>query len=327
MDKENIKKFSDIIKNSKNILLINHIRMDGDAFWSLWWLYFILKKLGKNVKATNDSNTPEEFAFLGANEIIETKLNFEKENFDTIISLDAASTFQLWENYKNNEDYFKKANFIVIDHHRTNPLFWDLNLVDSNYASTCEIVFEIAKELNWTKYIEKKEATLIITWIYTDTNIYYNQNTSSRTLRTWADLMDLWADFRTPMFEFFKKESFKKIKLKSKIYTNLTSIYDWKIVYALISKEDFNDSNTSLEDTTWIINGLSNIEWAEIIFLVYETDSWIKVSFRSKDYDVWNFAASFPNGWWHKNAAWFSADFSLEKAKEKILDKLKRDFK
>ncbi len=326
MNKEKIQKFSEIIKNSKNILLINHIRMDGDAFWALGWLYFILKKLGKNVKATNDSKAPESFSFLWANEIIETNLNFEKENFDTIISLDAASIFQLWETYKNNEDYFKKANFVVIDHHMTNPLFWDLNLVDASYASTCEIVFEIAKELNWTKYIEKKEATLIITWIYTDTNIYYNQSTSSRTLRIWADLMDLWADFRAPIFEFFKKESFKKLKLLSKIYTNLTSIYNWKIVYSLVSKDDFSNSNTSLEDTSWIINKLSNIEWAEVIFLVYETDFWVKASFRSKDYNVWSLAASFENGWWHKNAAWFSWDFSLEEAKENILEKLKRDF-
>jgi nanoRNase/pAp phosphatase (c-di-AMP/oligoRNAs hydrolase) len=44
LDKE-ILKLENYLKNSKKILLINHRRMDGDAFGSLCAFYYILKSL------------------------------------------------------------------------------------------------------------------------------------------------------------------------------------------------------------------------------------------------------------------------------------------
>lgn len=38
-------KFQNYLKNSKKILLINHRRMDGDAYGSLSAFYYILKSL------------------------------------------------------------------------------------------------------------------------------------------------------------------------------------------------------------------------------------------------------------------------------------------
>ena len=69
--------------------------MDGDALGSLGALYLILKKMGKDVKATNDESIPESFHFLGNTEIIDKDLEVEVFQPDIIISVDAASTEQL----------------------------------------------------------------------------------------------------------------------------------------------------------------------------------------------------------------------------------------
>ena len=84
------------IENSNKILLINHKRMDPDAFGSLAGFYYILKdNLQKQVKAVNDDPRPKNFAFLDNNQIFEPKLNLKDFNPDLIISFDAASTDQL----------------------------------------------------------------------------------------------------------------------------------------------------------------------------------------------------------------------------------------
>jgi hypothetical protein len=50
----------------------------------------ILEKMGKNVKAINDSQVPESLLFLSQKNIIDPNLNIGDFNPDIIISLDAS---------------------------------------------------------------------------------------------------------------------------------------------------------------------------------------------------------------------------------------------
>lgn len=72
--KDNVKKLWKLIKKAKKILLVSHIRMDPDTFWSMWALYYILKSMWKDVKAANDDMVPESFWFMWANNIVKKKI-------------------------------------------------------------------------------------------------------------------------------------------------------------------------------------------------------------------------------------------------------------
>lgn len=319
-----VEEFKKVLEKSEKILLINHIKMDWDAFWSLAWLYLLLEKIWKNVKAINDSETPKDFDFLLEKKIIKPDLDIKKFNPDLIISLDAASEKQLWEVFIKNKNIFDEKYFVVIDHHQTNPLFWDLNLVFTEYSSTCELVFDIIKNIWFIDLIDKKISTLLISWIYTDTNIFYNQNTTSNTHLVASKLLEIWADFRTPIYNFFHKISFSRLKLFWKAISSL--IKEKNLIYWKLTIEDFKETNSSLEDTAWIINKISNIEENEAVCMIYETENWVKVSFRSKNIDVWSFCASFENWWWHKYAAWFYLEKKSDEALKIILERFEKFF-
>jgi nanoRNase/pAp phosphatase (c-di-AMP/oligoRNAs hydrolase) len=62
MEKQ-IEKLGKLIKKSNRILLINHIRMDGDAWGSLGGLALILKGMKKDVKCINDTAVPDMLTF------------------------------------------------------------------------------------------------------------------------------------------------------------------------------------------------------------------------------------------------------------------------
>ncbi len=318
---EKITQLKKLIENSKNILLINHIRMDPDAFWSLESFYYILKNnLNKKVKAINDEERPEDFSFLDDNQIFETKLNIKEYNPDLIISFDAASTGQLWKIYIENQDIFEKWNLVVIDHHITNQWFWNLNIINTKSSSTCELIFEILEYFDYTKYITPKIATLLYAGMLTDTNMYYNQNTTPKTLKIASKLLTLWSDFRAPIFEFFKKKTFEKTKLFWIALEKIQKSKDKKIVYTYLSQNDFKKAWATDRDTNWIIDMMINIEWIQIAFIVYSLDTWLnKASFRSKDFNVWKFCENFW-GWWHKLAAWFSTNIDSKEIIKKILD-------
>lgn len=327
--KENINKLWELIKSSNRILLINHIRMDMDAFWSLSAIYDIFIKMWKNVKAINDELPLETYAFTWYNKIIEPELDLNKFNPELIISFDAASLGQLWNSYKDNIKIFNNTNFVVLDHHKTNPWFWKINIINSNYSSTCELTYDILTELNLDKYITSKIATSLICGIYTDTNIFYNSNTTSNTHYVTWKLIELWADFRKPNFEFYKKKTFSQSKLWGEILANNMNISDdWKVIWATVSKDIFTKTNSQDRQLTWLISEFfANIEWVEICFISHEIENnIIKTSFRSTPkYDVSYIAQKF---WWggHKQAAWFSSEKQLNEVEKDILEVIKKEF-
>jgi phosphoesterase RecJ-like protein len=314
-----------LIEKSKKILLINHIKMDPDAFWSLTTFYIILEKLGKKVKATNDFLPPENFAFLWFNHIFEKDLDIRKFDPDLIISFDTGGISRLWETYEKYKDVFDNKTLVNIDHHITNPWFWDLNIIEDNSSSTCEIIFYILEEMWLQSYIQSKEASLLMAWILTDTNTFYNTNTTSRTLFTSAKLFELWADLRWNIYNFFCSRNYNKLKLKSIVLKNMQKSEDSKIVWSKLSKKDFKKNWVDEIDTGCLketISEMINIEWSEVAFLLYPFQNQTKASFRSKNFDIWNFCASFW-WWWHKLAAGFTIKKSRKELEKEILWKLK----
>lgn len=324
---KNIPRFWKLIKNSERILLINHIKMDWDALGSLLAFKKVLRKLWwKTVECVNDEVPPFYLKFILWKKEFQKDLDIKAFNPDLIISFDAADTPQLWETYQKYKEVFYKTDFVVIDHHITNPGFWDINLIDTQASSTCEITYEIIKELSFEKYIDSEIATLIMTGIMTDTNIFYNKNTTPKTLRVWAELLEYGADQRSIIFHLFRKKEFNKSKLWGEILKDLKQEKSWKIVWAIVPKKYLEKTDTFVEDISWLTNEfLANIEGAEVWFLLYEARSGeIKASFRSNSeyVDVAELCKKF--GWgWHKLAAGFRKEGELEEIEAEILEKLK----
>ena len=325
---EKIQKLWELIEKSKKIALFSHIRMDPDTFWSSWALYYILEKMWKKVVLLNDEEAPEEFNFMWANEIISHNYDLSEFNPDLIISLDAASISQLAESYLKNKETIDNTPFVVIDHHVTNNWFGTLNIIDSHSSSTCELLFEILEHNKLINYIDSKSATLLITGMLTDTNVFYNTNVTSKTHEVAWKLLDLWADSRTSIFEFFKKKSIKKTKLLglalSKLEIIENKLENWRnIVYTIIKQSDFDKLSASDRDTNWIIEHLINIENTEIAFVIYPLKNWEnKASFRSHSYNVSEVAQKLWWGW-HKQAAWCSSNEKIEVFLEKIKTEIK----
>ena len=327
--KKNIQKLWELITKSNNILLINHIRMDMDAFWSLSAIYDILNQLWKNVRAINDDIPLDSYSFIWYNKIIEPNLDLNLFKPDLIISFDAASLDQLWNSYKNNINLFNETDFIVIDHHKTNPWFGKINIINPDYSSTCELTYDIMNQIDLLKYITPKIATSLLSWIYTDTNIFYNSNTTSNTHFVAWKLLEAWADFRKPYFEFYKKKTFEQSRLWWEVLANKMKIsQNKKVIWATIPKSLFQKIWAEDRQLTWLISEFfANIEWVEVCFISHEIDwNLVKTSFRSTpEYDT-SEIASFFWWWWHKQAAWFSSTKTLEEVEKDILNKIKNEF-
>lgn len=323
-----IEKFRNKLKESKKILLINHRFMDWDAFWSLSAFYYTLKKIWiYEIKVVNDFLTPEKYEFLKIEELFEPDLDIKEFNPDLIISFDVASIEQLGIIYKKYIEIFNKTTFVVIDHHISNNWFWDINIIDLNSSSTCEIVYGLIIKFWFLHLIDDLIATFLLAWIITDTNSFLNTNSSPKSLKIAWELMNYSTHHQDIIINLFKKKPYSRLKFWWTILESLKDLQDWKIVRNIIPQSIFIQTQTTSDDVLWLIDDfLITIETLEIGFLLYEIwDKKIKWSFRSKTdrVDLNLFCQNFWWGW-HKRAAWFLIEWkNIYEVEQEVIEKLK----
>lgn len=324
-----IKKLGEKLDKSKNIILLNHRRMDWDAFWSLSAFYYILKKQNKfNISVYNEDTTPQEFNFLKKEELFKTDIENYHLKPDLIITFDCWAIEQLWSLYENNTEFILDNTLINIDHHHSNNWFWDINIINTNMSSTCEITYNIIKELWLESSIDKDIASFLLTWIITDTNNFINTSTTSDTMQVASELLEYKPCHQEIITNLFKKKPYSKIKLWWKTLEWLKDIKEWKIVWNTITLNDFKETQTTNLDVHWLIDEfLITIEWLEIWFILYEIEKYkIKWSFRGKKprINLSDFCSKWW-WWWHDVAAWFITTWkNIYEVEQEVIEELKK---
>lgn len=323
------KKFQNYLQNSKKILLINHRRMDWDAYGSLSAFYYVLQATKQyEIKVVNDENTPEVFHFLRKEELFEPTLDITSFAPDLIISFDAAAIEQLWDIYKNHLQTFLSVPFVVIDHHVSNPGFGSINIIDTDASSTCEITFDIIKQFWLLKYVDSDIATFLLTGLITDTNSFFNTNSSPKALATAGELMEFHPRHQDIIINLFKKKPYNRIKLWWTILEWLKDIAWGKIVWNIVPRSTFIQTQTTDKDISGLIDEfLTTVDGLEVAFLLYELeDKKIKWSFRAKTDLInlsefcWHFG-----GWGHTRASGFVVEWkNIFEVEQDVVSLLKK---
>jgi len=304
--------------------------MDWDAWGSLGGLALVLRYMWKDVHGINDENVPGIFNFLWNSEIIDPNLDVWEFDPDIIISLDASDEARLWESYIKWKDIFDEKTLIVIDHHVSNPWFGDINIIDPEASSVCEMLTHIITDLELQKYVSPEAATFLYTGLQTDSNMYFNTNTRPSTLRAGATLMELWADFRLPVSELYKKRTANQMRVWQYALSHICYRYNGKVCSVVLDRNWLN--SLWLEESElsgcfkWFISEiLINISGVKIAYLLYPLSTGInKISTRSQEwYNVAEICETF--GWgWHKQAAWFESNDKVDVIEELLKKEIQK---
>lgn len=230
--------------------------------------------------------------------------------FDLIFVVDTWDLDHLWTLYQNNIELFYNTPVINIDHHVTNTWFWQVNLVSTTASSSTEIIFELIKYFsdNWREMIDEDIATLLMTWLITDTWSFRHNNTSPRSLELAADLMDMGARQQEIIKHIYKTKQLSTLKIWWRILSKIQEDPIHRIVWSTVTKQDFKDTWCTPENTDEIIDELlSNAPWAEIIMLFKDCLNWIlSVSIRTTSITIdWSQISRHFWWWGHKQAAGF----------------------
>lgn len=319
------------IHNSSRILLHCHPYPDPDSVGSVLAMTAALKKLGKDVTPiVGDSKYPESLVSLPNKEWIQEKnySQIEPEHFDLFIILDSSTPTQISQ---AGVSLIEGMKTIVIDHHRTNEGFAEINLIDTESSSTSQILYELFKL--WNVEIDQNIALYLLLGIYADTGGFKYPNSSPKTLRIASELATIYPNYHKFVFELTNYKKPIELELTGLALSSLEKHFDDKVVLSVIPYEEIRKRNLTKEDAMEGLVGdslRSVFGWNVVVSLVEAEPSVVTVSLRTRDenkYDVSQIAKSVGrNGGGHKGAAGTTIYEPLEKAKKTILDKIKEIF-
>ncbi|MFY7811133.1 MAG: DHH family phosphoesterase [Flavobacterium sp.] len=323
-----------LINKAENILILSHRNPDGDAIGSSLALSMFLNTLNKKNRVVLPNAIPENMKWMSDWEQI---LIYESEkdkknvldaikNANLIFTLDFNALHRL--GILENELKNIETPFIMIDHHETPDSYAKVTFSNTNYGSTCEMIYDFITFLGYSKNINKDIATCIYTGITTDSGSFKFPKTTSKTHQLVAHLIELGIDNSLIHRNIFDNNSFNSLQLMGCYLTNLKLLEHKKTSYSYLSASELQKYNCKKGDTEGFVNlGLSikDIEFTAY-FAENQDDNLIKISFRSKgNFDVNQFSKKYFEGGGHKNAAGGKSLLSLEetlKRFEEIVDLL-----
>src|SRR5688500_10805010 len=186
------------LASAKNIVIVSHVRPDGDAIGSLLGLGLALRDAGKSVQMVLVDGVPSSFRYLQGSETIVTEPNGDHDTFITVDCADFKRVGKIFETFGEPD--------INIDHHVTNGKFGKLNLIEAEEVATAAILTKHLPE--WGFKITKPIAAALLTGIITDTLGFRTSNTNPSALRTCADLMETGVDMPDLYMKSLIKKSF-----------------------------------------------------------------------------------------------------------------------
>ncbi|HEC62217.1 MAG TPA: hypothetical protein ENI27_08190 [bacterium] len=296
------------LQAAKRILVVSHIRPDGDAVGSLLGLGLALQSAGKDVQMVSAEGVPASFRHLPGSQEVR---NHPEGTFDLIVVLDCGEMKRI--GYVLDGSTPPDIN---IDHHITNQYYAEVNLVDTIAVATAEILAE--NLAFWGFQLSQPVATALMNGLITDTLGFRTSNMTSKAMRVAADLMERGVDMPELYAKALVHRSFEAVRFWGFGLTHLER--EGPIVWATLTQADRKAAGYPGRDDADMVNLLSTINDAAItLIFVEQPEDKVKISWRAQPgFDVSQVALHFGGGG-HPAAAGAEITGHLEEVRSSVL--------
>jgi len=296
------------IRQAERVLVVSHIRPDGDAIGSLLGFGLSLETAGKQVQMVLADGVPSSFRHLpGSRQVV----NKPTGSFDMVCTVDCADL----KRAGNILEGFSPPD-LNIDHHITNENFAKINLVDPKAVATAEILTELIIKLELP--LTQPVAASLLTGIITDTLGFHTSNMTPTSLRLSADLMEVGVDLPVLYQRALINRSYEATRFWGKGLSQMERKEN--LVWTTLTLADRNSVGYSGRDDADLINVLSAIDNANIaLVFVEQANEHVKVSWRAQPgYDVSGIATRYGGGG-HPAAAGADIPVNLDEVRAMVL--------
>ncbi len=315
------------IKKAKSILLHCHPSPDPDSVGSALAMKFTLEQMGKKatvIKGDSDK-IPEDFMHFPGTDMIVPKnmMEIDISAFDLFIILDSGSPEMV--SHKSPPVFPMPIRTIVIDHHASNQMYGDINLVE-NCSATAFILYQLF--VLWNISLTHDIAINLFIGIYTDSGGFKYVPVDHRLFEAVAVLTRIAPDFTEAIFKMENANHKESIYFQALALGSIETFLGENIAMASVSSKQLAEKGISLEFTHSDIPNMlkSVIGWNIGMILIEREPGHIKISMRSRDpeaFDVSKLAVALGGGGHRAAAGARVMGVSLPEAKAIVVAKAK----
>lgn len=293
-----------------NALILTHARPDGDTVGSAAALCLGLRALGKTAHVLKNPDMTARYLPYAAGCLWEGAVPDEA----FLIAVDVAAPELLPEAFRPLESYVA----LVIDHHPTNSGYGRARCVRPDRASTGEIIFEILTEMGAP--LTPEIALPLYLAVSTDTGCFRYSNTTARTHRVAAALLDTGIPAAEINREMFERKTRQRLRLESLVMGEMEFLDGGRVGLCRLTLEMLEKTGASEDDTDNISALPRRVEGVEIGVTIREMSGHIcKISVRtSKSWEANRICARLGGGG-HARAGGCQVEGDVAEARRRIL--------
>jgi phosphoesterase RecJ-like protein len=313
---------AEAIRAGDGFLVTTHENPDGDALGSMLATKLALEQLGKDAQIllVGDAPLPGEYGFMKLDGLLR-RLPPDTDR-RILIAVDCANESRIGP---DPEVLQLVPQVLNIDHHHDNTRFGDVNVIDARASSTGELLRDLFTLLGVELTSDIAEALYIA--LVTDTGRFQYTNTTPKSLRLAAELVEAGADLHRIFQGVYESVQFAKLKLLARALERAQVYEGGRLVVSYLLRNDFHEVGAAEPYSEGIIDYLRAVEGADMAALIREpprsTGPTRRVSLRAShdELDV-SAIARKRDGGGHRQAAGFSSEASIEE----ITDFVRQEF-
>ena len=263
------------IKEFDRIIIFRHFRPDGDAVGSTKGLKRILQlSFPEKEIVLQNCDFCDYVSFLGDEDPI------REDDFyaDALgIVLDTATSARI-----SNQKFSLCKKLIKIDHHIPIESYGDINWVEDERSSCCELITAFYDAMRDELCIDQEAATYLYTGLVTDSGRFRFRSVSGETMRLAGLLLDTGIDTDRLYAHLYMKE-LSEFKFQSYVMDNIC-ITPNGVAYVYITKETMAQFGLTFEMASACVSYMDSIKNSLIWIALIDSDKGedIRVRLRSR---------------------------------------------
>lgn len=248
-----------LLERRDRYLILTHRRPDGDTAGSAAALCNMLRGIGKTAYvAPNEDATPRYLSYIQA---LYPPAEFAPQ---VVVAVDIASESLLCPSMET----WKGKISICIDHHPSNTLYAEANLVDSAACATGEIIWQLARACGFAPTPAFMEAVYLA--VVTDTGGFRYPGTTALSHRIAAACFDGGVDFDQIHREFLFKRTKRRGAVEALVMNSLVFSTDEAVGGAFVCRADIDRIGADDDDLDNLVNIITGIEGVQCAILATE---------------------------------------------------------
>lgn len=190
--------------------------------------------------------------------------------YDLLICIGAHGLEACKKLHQQYADFFYRTPILNIDHSPTNEHFGQLNVVDLTATSCSEVCHDLITRL-YPDQIDEEIATLLLTGMIAKTKSFKTRNVTPKTLTTASTLMEKGARQEEIINHLYRVRSISTLRLWGRALARLKHDAAHKLVWTLLSQQDFLHAGAEDNDLPEVIEELiGSSPDVETALLLYE---------------------------------------------------------